>query len=135
MDRPTHSVARLTPAIVAALAALASTLAAAAVLVPEALADAPANDEYVLEIPGVRQSPTDSAGQSATSSRATDASAGPRQGVVGETDPPSSQLDSLLSALGSAPGALLAGFAALVAIALLALKSPLAIRRTAHGAR
>ncbi len=37
MDRPTHSVARLTPAIVAALAALAYLLSAAAAFAPTAL--------------------------------------------------------------------------------------------------
>jgi hypothetical protein len=130
MDRPTHSVARLTTAIVAASAALAAMFAAL-VLTPRALAEAPANDEYVLEIPGVRLSPTTSAGESATAP-ATAASNAPRLGVVGETDPPSSPLDSMISTLGSVPGALLAGLAALVALALAA---PLTRPRTAPEAR
>jgi len=136
MDRPTHPVARLTPAIVASLAALVSavSLAAPATFATSALADAPANDEYVLQLPGVRQSPSDSPGESATSSR-TPRTNGPRQGVVGETEPPSSGLDSLGSALGSVPGALLAGLAVLVAIALCARLAHVGGRRTAHEAR
>ena len=118
MDRPTHPVARLMSAIVASLAALASLFGA--VLAPAALAGAPANDEYVLEIPGIRQSPTDSVAQSATGAKS-QVTGGPRQGVVGENDPPSSPLDSLLSTLGSVPAPLIVGLAALIAIALVQL--------------
>ncbi len=130
MDRPTHSVARLTPAIVAALTALVHLSIVAAVSPPAALAETPATDEYVFQIPGVRQNPTDSAVQSATGADARPS--GPRQGVVGELDPPSSQLDSAVSALGSIPGALLAGFCALIALALL---GPFAHRVRAREAR
>jgi hypothetical protein len=128
MNRPTHPVARLTTAIVASLAALVPMLAAAA-FAPAALAGTPANDEYVLEIPGVRVSPTVSAGQSATGTQAQSDNA-PRQGVVGENDPPSTALDSLLSTLGSAPGALVAGLAALIAIALAPSLAPRRPRRS-----
>jgi hypothetical protein len=118
MDRPTHSQARLKKAIVAALAALLSVLTAAAALAPAAFANAPADDEYVLQLHGTSSSSNDSPTVSATQG-GTGSSGDPRLGVVGENGSPGSQLESLVSALGAVPGPLVAGLAALLALALL----------------
>jgi len=109
MDHPTRRKAGLALAIVATLTAAPA----------HAIADAPAaGDEYVLEIPGVRQSENAGIG---TGGAANGDRAAPEQlGVVGETDPPPRPLGALADAAGAIPGALLAGFAALIALAVAA---------------
>lgn len=119
MDRPTHSKARLALAIVAALAALT------AISVPSAVAAPPAGEEYVLELPGVRQTNNPAVAPEPTAipgeSRA-------QQGVVGESSPPQSPLAATASTLGSIPASLVAGLAALLALALLSTLTAVRLR-------
>lgn len=114
MDRPTHREARLTAAIVAAVVAL---IAIFAVVLPAAAgADPPADDEYVLELPGARPTSNDAHGTSAT----TDGGGGGVQlGVSGEDDPPESELDALVSTLGDGPGSVAAALTLLAALCAL----------------
>ncbi len=128
MDRPTHSKARLTLAIVATLTGLS---ALSTVVAPAALAEPPAGEEYQLEIPGVRQNPSNTPVEAAATSGSS--GDGTQRGVVGEAAPPDTGLESVVAALGSTPAALLFGLAALVAVAL--LRNPLASRSAASGAR
>lgn len=116
------------------LAIAAAALAAALVAVsapPWALADAPAADEYSIEVPGVdvpgvEQNPAASAPADLDSPRDS-AKPLPQGGVVGEASPPQSPLDALGSSLADAP---LVALAVLFAVALL----PLAPRRRAQRA-
>jgi hypothetical protein len=128
MDRPTHSKARLTLAIVATLAALS---ALSTLIAPAALAGPPAGEEYQLEIPGVRQNPSNTPVEAAATSESS--GDGIQRGVVGEAAPPDTGLESVVAVLGSTPAALLFGLAALLAIAL--LRTPLASRSAASGPR
>jgi hypothetical protein len=121
MNRPTRWKARLALAIVAAL-----------VIVPAAVAEAsaPAGDEYVLELPGVRQS--DSAVNAGPAGGRSGGGSGIQRGVVGETDEPADPLAALGDALGAIPTAIVAGLAILLALALLAVP---ARRPAPHGSR
>ena len=108
MDRPTRRKAGLALAIVATLAAVPAPASAA----PSA------GDEYVLEIPGVRQAEnlgTESAGER---SERTPTVARVQRGAVGETDPAGSSLAALGSTAAATPTSLLVGIVALVALAL-----------------
>jgi len=125
MNRPTRWKARLAPAIVAALLLVPAQAAEAG---PGA-GPAPAGDEYVLQLPGVRQSASDVA----QPGRAADAGGGVQRGVVGETDEPAGPLAALGDALGALPASILAGLAALGALALLG--ALLRRRLTPLGAR
>lgn len=114
MDRPTRRKARLALAIVAALVALPVTTAGAA---------APADDEYVLEIPGVSQSDSgagetparhgDGSGTTAGGSRI-------QRGVVGEAEAQPTPLAAAADALAAIPASLLIGVALLLATGLIA---------------
>lgn len=121
MDRPTRWKARLASAIVAAL-----------VMVPAPAAQAsavPAGEEYVLQLPGVPQS------NSTVNSQPTGgsvASGGIQRGVVGESAEPAGPLAALGDALAAIPAAIVAGIAALLVLALLAI--PLR-HLTPHGSR
>jgi hypothetical protein len=108
MEHPTRRKAGLALAIVATLAATPTAATAAA---PSA------GDEYVLEIPGVRQA--ESLGVASTG--APDREPREQLGVVGETEPPESPLASLGDAVAAIPASLLAGLAALLALTLVAL--------------
>lgn len=97
-----------------------AALALALLAAPRALATAPATDEYSIDLPGVTPSTVPSLTDEVDPAR--DAALPlPQAGVVGETSPPQSSLDSVGSLLGDAPlvalGALL-----LLAIALLAAR-------------
>jgi hypothetical protein len=112
MDRPTRRKARLALAIVAALVVLP---------VPAATAAAPADDEYVLELPGV--SPTDNnLSQTAAhdGNGVAGGGSGTQRGVVGETDAPPTPLAAAGDALAALPASLLVGAALLLATAILA---------------
>ena len=110
MDRPTGWKARPRPAIVAAVAALIAALA----LAPASFAAEAATDEYVLEIPGARQSQSSSTIDTATGG----GYGGEQLGVAGEANPPQSGLDSLISALAALPTALLVAIAILIGLVL-----------------
>jgi hypothetical protein len=118
MSNPTRK-ARLALAIVAALLALPTASASAA---------APAGDEYVLEIPGVRQ--TD-AGPVAAAEESGGGAGGVQRGVVGENDPPASPLSALGDAIAAVPASLSVAVAALLALALTAGRR----RPVAHSSR
>ena len=106
MNLPTRRKTRLAVAIVAALVAAPA---------PAALAAAPAGDEYVLEIPGVRQ--TDAAvTQTAGSGAGGD---GIQRGVVGEIDTPATPLGALADTLTATPASIVAWLLALLAAAAL----------------
>ena len=119
MIRPTGTKAWLAIAIVAALSAVPAVASAAA----------PASDEYVLEIPGVRQTDT---GPVANATPATDAGDGVQRGVVGEQETSSAPLAVLGDALSGFPVAYTVGLAALAAIAALGLSRR---RPIVHGPR
>ena len=119
MDRPTRRKARLALAIVATLVVLPA---------PAATAAAPADDEYVLQYPGVSQ--TDSNVNQApapahTGKSATAGGSGIQRGVVGETDDPPTPLAAAGDALTGFPASLLIGAALLLLTALFAV----AVRR------
>jgi hypothetical protein len=103
------------------MAGLALAIVATLAAVPaQASAAASAGEEYVLELPGVRQAHSlgvNSAGE--PPDRAPRISE--QLGVVGETDTPGSPLASLGDAAGAIPASLLAGLAAAVGLTLLAL--------------
>lgn len=107
MIRPTRWKAGLALAIVAALAAVPAA---------PALAAPPAGDEYVLEIPGVR----DNASGPVAAAPAASPTAGEnvQRGVVGESDSPSSPLAALGDALGSIPASVLTGLIVLLGLAV-----------------
>lgn len=108
-------------AIVASLAAAPAT----------ANADAPAaGDEYVLELPGVRQTEGSAVGGGGEGIGPVPRTDSRQLGVVGETDPPASPLAASVEAASAIPASLLTGFAALlaVAIAAAALRRPVARR-------
>ena len=114
MDRPTRTKARLALAIVATLIVLP---------VPAATAAAPADDEYVLQFPGVSQ--TDSNVNQAPAhggdgNGATTGGSGIQRGVVGEADVPPTPLAAAGDALAGFPVSLLIGAALLLVAALLA---------------
>lgn len=112
MDRPTRRKARLALAIVAALVALP---------VPVAGAAAPADDEYVLEVPGATQADT-GARQIPTrpgdATGPTAAGSGIQRGVVGETDAQPTPLAAAADALAAIPASLLIGAVLLLATVL-----------------
>ncbi|GIK77001.1 MAG: hypothetical protein EDQ89_03170 [Acidobacteria bacterium] len=109
MDLPTRLTAGLALAIVASLAAAPA----------QAGAEAPAaGDEYVLELPGVRQSEGSAAGGGGEGIGPVSRTDSRQLGVVGETDAPASPLAASAEAAGAIPTSLLAGLAALVALAL-----------------
>jgi hypothetical protein len=84
----------------------------------QATAALSAGDEYVLEIPGVRQA--HSSGVDSVAAQSDRAPATTEQlGVVGENEPPGSPLTSLGDAAAAIPASLAAGLAAL-GLALLA---------------
>ena len=112
MDRPTRRNARLALAIVATLVMLP---------IPAAMAAAPADDEYVLEIPGVSQ--TDSNVNQAPAhggdgNGATTGGSGIQRGVVGEADVPPTPLAAAGDALAGFPVSLLIGAALLLVTAI-----------------
>jgi len=127
MDRPTHREARLTGAIVATAVALIATFA---VLIPaSAGADPSADEEYVLELPGARQS----ANETPTASTSGGDRSTLQRGVSGEGEPPQSELAALVSTLDDSPGSVAAGLVLLAA--LCALIAAAATRpRTGPGA-
>ena len=91
--------------------------------IPAAMAAAPADDEYVLEIPGVSQ--TDSNVNQAPAhggdgNGATTGGSGIQRGVVGETDATPTPLAAAGDALAALPASLLVGAALLLVAALLA---------------
>ncbi len=106
MNLPTRPKTRLTVAIVAALVVAPA---------PAALAAAPAGDEYVLEIPGVRQA------DAAVTTTAGSGSGGDgiQRGVVGETDTPATPLGALGDTLTATPASIVAWLLALLAAAAL----------------
>jgi len=110
MDHPIGWKTRLTLAMVATLAATP---------VPAALAAAPAGDEYVLEIPGVRQADS-GAGSGAAADGGSVGSGAEQRGVVGEADAPQTPLAALGDTLTAVPAPLVVGLAALLAVVLLA---------------
>ena len=114
MDRPTRRKARLALAIVATLVVLP---------VPSATAAAPADDEYVLQFPGVSQT-DNNVNQAPTRAGegkgATGGGSGIQRGVVGETDAPPTPLAAAGDALTGFPASLLIGVALLLATALAA---------------
>lgn len=110
MDHPIGWKIRLTLAMVAALAATP---------VPTALAAAPAGDEYVLEIPGVRQADS-GAGSEAAAGGGSVGGRAEQRGVVGEADAPQAPLGALGDTLTAAPTPIVVGLAALLAIVMLA---------------
>ncbi|MFN8114143.1 MAG: hypothetical protein U0R51_13215 [Solirubrobacterales bacterium] len=120
MIRPTRRQASLALAIVAALCAAPAA----------ALAAAPASDEYVLEIPGVRQTESGPVAGAATGDG--DAGDGVQRGVVAEQDTPSTPLAALGDALAGFPAAFAVGLLALAAIVALAVS---ASRPTPHSPR
>lgn len=122
MDCPTHGEARLTAAIVATAVALIATFAT--LTPPAARAEAPADDEYVLQLPGARQSVNGSPASAAEDV----ASGGLQRGVAGETDPPERGFALLGSTIDDAPGSAAAGLAVLIGLGLLTVA---ARRRTA----
>ena len=117
---PTRRKAWLAIAIVAALTAAPTAASAAAT----------ASDEYVLEIPGVRQ--TDNGSVAGTTAPPNDAGDGVQRGVVGEQDAPSTPLAALGDALSAFPAAFAAGLLALAAIVALSVSSR---PSTPHGTR
>jgi hypothetical protein len=105
MDRPTRRKARLALAIVATLIVLP---------VPAATAAAPADDEYVLQFPGVSQ--TDSNVNQAPAHAG--GGSGIQRGVVGEADVPPTPLAAAGDALAGFPVSLLIGAALLLVTAI-----------------
>ncbi len=120
MGRPTGRKARLALAIVAALIALPVQAGGAA---------APADDEYVLKLPGVTQSESnvnEDSGTIGTSARHDHgggrggAGSGVQRGAVGEADAPPTPLAATGDALTAVPASLLIGAGLLLATALIA---------------
>jgi hypothetical protein len=112
--------ARLALAIVAALNALPVQVSGAA---------APADDEYVLKLPGVTQSESavnEDSGTNGTSARHEHgggldaAGSGIQRGAVGEADAPPTPLAAAGDALTAVPASLLIGAGLLLAMALIA---------------
>jgi hypothetical protein len=110
----------LAVAIVAALCAVPAT----------ASADAPASDEYVLQVPGVRQ--TDSGPVADATPVVKNAGDDVQRGVVGEQEDPSTPLAALGDAFTGFPAAFTVGLAVLAAIAAFSLSRR---RPIAHGTR
>ncbi len=122
MDLPARRTTGLALAIVASLAAAPAA----------ATADAPAaGDEYVLELPGVRQSEGSAVGGGGEGIGPVARTDSRQLGTVGETDAPASPLAASAEAASTIPAPLLAGLAALLALALAAatLRHPGARRR------
>lgn len=108
MESPIRRKAWLALAIVAALTAVPAGATAAP----------PASDEYVLEIPGVRQAESGPVGGEAAPSPAGD---GVQRGVVGEGNGTGSPLAALGDSLTAMPASIFAGIVALLAILLLGI--------------
>jgi len=109
MELPTRRTAGLALAIVASLAAAPGP----------ATADTPAaGDEYVLELPGVRESQGSAVGGGGEEIGPVARTDSRQLGVVGETDAPVSPLAESAEAASAIPMSLLAGLAALLAVAL-----------------
>jgi hypothetical protein len=119
MSSPTGRKARLALAIVAALIALPVQASGAA---------APADDEYVLKLPGVTQSESNvnDSGTNETSARhdqgggGDSAAVGIQRGAVGEADAPPTPLVAAGDALTAVPASLLIGAGLLLVTALIA---------------
>jgi len=114
MDRPTRRKARLALAIVATLVVLP---------VPAATAASPADDEYVLQFPGVSQTDSNvnqAPARAGDGNGATTGGSGIQRGVVGETDGTPTPLAAAGDVLAALPASLLVGAALLLATALLA---------------
>jgi hypothetical protein len=101
----------LAPAIVATAALLVLAFAPA-----DAVAVAPAADEYVLQFPGAGSTSVGSTSQT-DAGGTTIPSAG--DGVVGDPDPSTNMLDSLVSAIGALPASLVIGLLAIAGVTLL----------------
>lgn len=111
MELPSRRTAGLVLAIVASLAAAPA----------EVNADAPAaGDEYVLELPGVRQTEGSAVGGGGEGIGPVSRTDSRQLGVVGEVDPPASPLAASAEAASAIPTSLLTGFAALLVVALAA---------------
>ena len=112
MSRPTGRNARLALAIVAALITLQAQAAQAA---------DPADDEYVLKLPGVTQSESSVSEPPAhhgDRGNATGGGSSIQRGVVGETEAPPTPLAAAGDTLSAIPASLLIGGALLLAVGL-----------------
>lgn len=111
MISPTQKKAWLALAIVATLTS--ATIPAAA------SAAATASDEYVLEIPGFRETSNGlTAGSTSPRDRSGD---GIQRGVVGEQDPPATPLATLGDALSTFPSVYATGLLTLAAFAVISV--------------
>jgi hypothetical protein len=122
MDHPTRRTAGLALAIVAALASAPAQAAAAGPA---------AGDEYVLEIPGVRQSESSAIGGGGERIGRVSVAGSEQLGVVGEADSPASPLAASADAASAVPVPLVLGLATLIGLALatFALRGREATRR------
>ena len=109
MDRPTRTKARLALAIVATLIVLP---------VPAATAAAPADDEYVLQFPGVSQTDSNVNQAPAHAGGGNGGGSGIQRGVVGEADVPPTPLAAAGDALAGFSVSLLIGAALLLVTAI-----------------